>query len=218
MSRKKIPISRKEDLIKTPAGRVYCLTVQPLHQSGQTKRCGAAVENQAERLARGDPVAFAELYDACADRVHHYLVLLLKSRAHADDVLQETFVRLARAPTKLAKVENLVAYVFATARNEAIRLVKRQAREGRMQAALSLESMFHKPTGDQIQAIETTEWVAASLARLSDDLREIVELKIYADLTFHEISKVTKLPQGTVATRYRSALEKMRSQMLRERE
>ena len=42
------------------------------------------------------------------------------------------------------------------------------------------------------------------------ELREIVELKIYADLTFREISEVTGLPQGTVATRYRSALEKMR--------
>ena len=37
-----------------------------------------------------------------------------------------------------------------------------------------------------------------------------MELKIYADLTFREISEVTGLPQGTVATRYRSALESLR--------
>ena len=56
---------------------------------------------------RGDPSAFAELYDACADRVHHYLVVRLGSRADADDVLQETFVRLARTRKRLATVENL---------------------------------------------------------------------------------------------------------------
>ena len=70
-----------------------------------------------------------------------------------------------------------------------------------------MELLFHEVPRDDLQAIETAEWVVASLARLSDDLREIVELKIYGDLTFREISEVTGLPQGTVATRYRSALE-----------
>ncbi|MFI5460355.1 MAG: RNA polymerase sigma factor [Isosphaerales bacterium] len=174
------------------------------------------MDQRAERLARGDPAAFAELYDACANRVHHYLVVRLGSRADADDVLQDTFVRLARARKRLATVEDLVAYVFATARNEAIRLVERRAREGRLRAAPSRESLFLEATGDGLQDIETAEWAAASMARLSHDLREIVELKIYADLTFREISELTGLPQGTVATRYRSALEKMRSQMVKE--
>jgi RNA polymerase sigma-70 factor, ECF subfamily len=174
------------------------------------------MDPRAERLARGDPAAFAELYDECADRVHHYLVLRLGSRADADDMLQETFVRLARRRKRLAAVENLVAYVFATARNEAIRLVERRSREGRLRAAASRESLFREATGDGLQDIETAEWAAASLARLSQDLREIVLLKIYADLTFREISELIGLPQGTVATRYRSALEKMRSQMVKE--
>jgi RNA polymerase sigma-70 factor (ECF subfamily) len=64
---------------------------------------------------------------------------------------------------------------------------------------------------------ETAERVAALLARLDFPLREIVELKIFAALTFREISEVTGLPQGTVATRYRSALEKMRGQPVKER-
>ncbi|APW62085.1 RNA polymerase sigma factor [Paludisphaera borealis] len=48
------------------------------------------MDERAERLARGDQEAFAELYDACADRVHHFLVVRLGTRADADDVLQET--------------------------------------------------------------------------------------------------------------------------------
>ena len=111
-----------------------------------------------------------------------------------------------------------MAYVFATARNEAIRLVERQAREGRLRSGLAGKRCSTRRLAMTSSAIETAEWVAASLARLSDDLREIVELKIYADLTFREISEVTGLPQGTVATRYRSALEKMRHQMVKERQ
>ena len=92
----------------------------------QRNRSGAAMDRRAERLARGDTSAFAELYDACADRLHHYLLVRLGSRADADDVIQETFVRLARTRKKLGAVENLVAYVFATARNESIRLTERR--------------------------------------------------------------------------------------------
>jgi RNA polymerase sigma-70 factor (ECF subfamily) len=175
------------------------------------------MDPRAQRLAHGDPAAFAELYDACADRLHHYLVARLGSRADADDVLQETFVRLARTRTKLATVENLVAYVFAAARNEAIRLLERREREGRMRADPSREALFQQAAGDALRDIETAEWVAASLERLGPDLREVVELKIYAGLTFREISEVTGLPQGTVASRYRSALEKLRGQMVEDR-
>ena len=176
------------------------------------------MDPRAHRLARGDPAAFAELYDDCADRLHHYLVVRLGSRADADDVLQETFVRLARTREKRVPVENLVANVFAMARNEASRLAERQAREGRPRAVPWPEELVLEAAGDALQAIETAEWVAASMARLSPDLREVVELKIYADLTFREISELTGLPQGTVATRYRSALEKLRSKMAEERE
>ena len=48
-----------------------------------------------ERLARGDRAAFTEVYEACADGLHHYLVTRLGSREDAADVLQETFSWLA---------------------------------------------------------------------------------------------------------------------------
>ena len=176
------------------------------------------MDQRAQRLARGEPAAFAELYDVCADRVHHYLVVRLGSRADADDVLQETFVCLARTRKRLAGVENLEAYVFATARNEALRFVDRRAREGRRRGALVREALFRETAADDLHAIEDAEWAVTSLGRLTDELREIIELKIYGDLTIREISQVTGLPQGTVATRDRTALEKMRHQMVKEQQ
>jgi len=174
------------------------------------------MEDRGERLARGDPAAFAELYDACAVRVHHYLAVRLGSRADADDVLQESFVRLARDRKKLAAVENLLAYVFATARNEATRLIERRVREGRRRTELSSEVLILADGTKAQQDRENAERVTALLQRLDFPQREIVELKIFAALTFREISELTGLPQGTVATRYRSALEKMRGQPVKE--
>jgi RNA polymerase sigma-70 factor (ECF subfamily) len=172
------------------------------------------MDERAERLARGDREAFAALYDACADRVHRYLVVRLGSRADADDVLQETFVRLARARNKLANVDDLTAYVFAAARNESIRFIERLGRQNQRAA----EAVFEEAGSDDLQKRESAEWVAAALAGLTPELREVVVLKIYGDLTFREIAEVTGLPQGTAATRYRTALEQLRGRMTKELE
>jgi RNA polymerase sigma-70 factor (ECF subfamily) len=164
----------------------------------------------AEALARGEPAAFAELYDACADRLHHWLCIHLQSRADADDVLQETFMRLARSRKQLKKIENLTAYVFTVARHEAARLQQRRTIEVRV-----LANQPAGESGENTDSMETAELIALALARLTTEQREIVELKTYAGLTLREIAEVTGLPQGTVATRYRTALAKLRDWLSR---
>ena len=166
------------------------------------------------RLAQGDQAAFAELYDACAARVGHYLLVCLRSREDADDVLQETFLRLARTRHKLVDVDDLDAYVITTARNEAARRAASNARRRKKQTPLDSQDLFCRP--NDADAREIAETVATALSQLSVDLREIVELKTYAGLTFQQISQVTGLPQGTVATRYRTALVKMQSWFARQ--
>jgi len=167
------------------------------------------------RLAEGDEAAFAELYDAYAARVGHYLLVRLCSRDDADDVLQETFLRLARIRQKLAEVDDLAAYVITIARNEAARRAAGNARRREKQMPLDGQDLFCCRPSDY-DAREIAETVAAALSSLSVDLREIVELKTYAGLTFQQIGQVTGLPQGTVATRYRTALAKMQSWFARQ--
>lgn len=174
------------------------------------------MDHQGKRLARGDRAAFAELYDACAARVHHFLVARLGSRTDADDVLQETFVRLARDRRKLGEVENLLAYVVATARNEANRLMERRLREDRRRTDLVVSEMRIAAGANAERVRDAAERVALLLEKLDPPLREVVELKVFGGLTLREISELTGLPQGTVATRYRSALEKMRGQPVKE--
>lgn len=167
------------------------------------------------RLARGDQAAFAELYDTYANRIGHYLLVRLGSREDADDALQETFLRLARIRHELAKVDDLDAYVITIARNEGLRLAARRARRPPQQP-LHGDDLFASEPRD-LDSQEAAEMVAAALASMEDDLREIVELKVYAGLTFRQIAQVTALPQGTVATRYRAALAKMQTWFARQR-
>jgi RNA polymerase sigma-70 factor, ECF subfamily len=168
------------------------------------------MDSLGKRLAQGDHAAFAELYDACAGRVHHYLAVFLGSKEDAEDALQETFVRLASTCSRLAKVENLTAYIFIIARNEAMRLAGRRGNRKSLVEMAAKQRLFEKIKTDDPSTDEYAEAATLALDRLEPDLREIVELKFFAGLTFHEIAEVTQCPQGTVATRYRTAMEKMR--------
>lgn len=95
---------------------------------------GNAMGDLGKRLARGEVAAFAELYDLCADRLHHYLVSQLGSRHDAEEVLQETFLRLVRGREKLAGVESIAGYSFMIARNEALRRLAERSNENRRRA------------------------------------------------------------------------------------
>jgi RNA polymerase sigma-70 factor (ECF subfamily) len=173
------------------------------------------MEPLGQQLAAGCPDAFTALYAQCATRCHHYLVAKLRSRDAADEVLQETFLRLVRQRAGLAKVENLTAYVFAVARNEAIRFAERRGRETRRQS-LAAEDLFLEAKSSDPVRCDDAEWAAAALDQLSDEARELVHLKIYGGLTFREIADLLELPQGTVATRYRTALSRLKDWFARQ--
>jgi RNA polymerase sigma-70 factor, ECF subfamily len=168
------------------------------------------METLGQRLARGEQAAFAELYDASADRCHHYLVTLLGSRDSADDVLQETFLRLVRNRRRLVHVGNLPGYVFVVARHEALRYAGRQARAAG-KFVPNAEDLFLEAKSEEQSHRELAELMSMGLANLNTQQREIVELKIYGGLTFRELGEVIGVPLQTVATRYRAALELLRT-------
>jgi RNA polymerase sigma-70 factor (ECF subfamily) len=160
----------------------------------------------AARLARGEEAAFAELYDACADRLHRYLTVRLASHDAASDAIQAAFLRAVKSRRRFRNIDNPIAYLFQIARNEAVRLAdkERRNRESPLPTGVLLAANSSVTTTDDSDA------VATALARLDADDRELIELKIYAGLTFREIADVTGRPPGTVATHYRRALESLR--------
>ncbi|BBO30550.1 RNA polymerase sigma factor [Lacipirellula parvula] len=164
----------------------------------------------ADRLARGDDSAFAELYDACADRLYRFAVARLGSADAAADVVQTAFMRAVKSRRQFRRVENPIAYMFQIARNEAIRTASVPGWKAEPVAAEGLAAT------DDEEAADDTEALRTALRRLDDDDREIVELKSYSGLTFAEIAELTQRPPGTVATRYRRALESLRGWLAKE--
>jgi len=169
----------------------------------------AFLKDLAARLARSEEAAFAELYDACVGQLYGYLVARLGSHDAADDVLQSAFLRAVKSRRRFRGVENPVAYLFQIARNEAARATGR-----RRIVPHSLTAA--EPYVNTNDNSDDAEAVAAALSRLEAADRELVELKIFAGLTFREIATIVDRPAATIATRYRRALESLRDWLTRQ--
>jgi RNA polymerase sigma-70 factor (ECF subfamily) len=157
-----------------------------------------------KRLHKGESSAFVDLYDLLGNRLFRYVYSQVGSREDAADVIQETFVQLVKSHKKLGKANNLNGYVFAVARNEMIRWMTRKKRNKTVAGNVESEPLVWS----EIEA-ESEEWVQATLSRLDAVDQEIIQLKVFSQLTFNEVATITKLQPSNVATRYRRAIAKL---------
>ena len=169
----------------------------------------SGLETLAAALAAGEEWAYAELYDRLAGRMFRTAMTLLAQRQDAEDAVQDVFAAMVRSRDKLADVEDLKAYVFAALRRSAARI---GARRGRGRAALAVLAKRGRPSGSVDGAHER---LARALRRLPGKLREVVALKIDAELTFAEVGRALGISPNTAASRYRYALEKLRGELER---
>jgi RNA polymerase sigma-70 factor, ECF subfamily len=114
---------------------------------------------------------------------------------------------VARRHDRLVDVKNLQAYLFAMARNEAVTLMRRQARRAEPPRPDDLWLVSMAP--DTAQE-DNGDAVRRALSDLPEQQRTVVVLKIYEDMTFQQIADALGISINTAASRYRYAMDKLR--------
>jgi RNA polymerase sigma-70 factor (ECF subfamily) len=168
------------------------------------------VDPLLDELAAGREAAFAALYDRWGAQLFRAAVGITGSREDAEDAVQDVFAGLARARGSLNAVDNLPGYLFAALRRAAIRHA--EARRAESRAVEQLPP--HAPAAP----IEQNARLERALAALPTEQREVLALKIDAELTFEEVAAALSVSPNTAASRYRYAIEKLRASMLLEGE
>ena len=159
-------------------------------------------------LARNDPAAVELMWDRYASDLFAYLLAVLCSRHDAEDVLQTVFVKIAQKRHRLAKARHLDAYVYRIARNEISSFIRCRKKERKVE---SLDESWLIVTEGNKELNELAEELQNLLARLPQQQREVIVMKIYKQKTFLEISRLLGLSHNTVASRYRYGMEKLRT-------
>ena len=161
-------------------------------------------------LAAGDERAYATLYDLMGERLFRAAAAITGSRDDARDLVQELFVAMVRSRDKLAKVENLAAYMFTSLRRLAVRTSNRSRRRA---ATLTERARQEAARPTRRKSENRNDRLDRALTALPSPQREIIALKIDGGLTFAEISDLLGVSANTAASRYRYALENLRTML-----
>jgi len=164
------------------------------------------------RVAAGDEAAFAHLYDAVAPAVYGTVKRVVRNAAQADEVTQEVFVDVWRSAPRFDPGQGTaLTWVVTLAHRRAVDRVRAEVSQQRRVERLQQMSTSSSAsvTDDVLDELDRAR-VGRALADLTSLQRESVELAFYGGHTHAEISTILDLPLGTVKTRIRDGLIRLR--------
>jgi RNA polymerase sigma-70 factor (ECF subfamily) len=194
-----------------------------MHINQKTSSGQLSDEILIARVTRGDRAALEALYDRHAARVMGVCVQIIADQAAAEDVLQETFWRVwQNAATYQSQRGSFTGWLFRIARNLAIDVYRRD----RSRPLAITETTDADPILDQIpdldvnvseqtQANLDAQQVRNALKNLPREQRQVIELAYFYGMTRQEISEATGEALGTIHTRARLGLQKLRRELER---
>jgi RNA polymerase sigma-70 factor (ECF subfamily) len=166
------------------------------------------------RVASGDQAAFAEFYDATSRAVFGIALRVLRDRAQAEEVAQEVFLEAWRTATRYdASQGTPSAWINTIAHRRAVDRVRaaersayRDQRHADEQTAVPIPDV-----SEEVVSRDVGERVRRALTRLPDGQRIALALAYYDGRTQREVAEMLNLPLGTVKTRIRDAMKKLRT-------
>jgi RNA polymerase sigma-70 factor, ECF subfamily len=178
--------------------------------------CHAALIREA---AAGDQQALASLYDATSRAVYGLLLRILADASTAEEVLLDVYAQVWRqAASYNAERGTPLAWLTTIARSRAIDRLRRGRLEQQRTGPLDLTTAQIAAAGasveEDVRARETGAIVRAALDALAPEQREVIELAYYGGMSHSEIAAARGLPLGTVKTRTRLGMMRLR-EMLR---
>lgn len=163
-------------------------------------------------VAQGDEHAFLKIYDCYVGRVHGLTLRILGDSMLAEEATQDTFLKLwSRAHTYMAERGSLLLWLLTIARRTALDRLRLEGRRPTLSDPEDpTEAWQAIPDSDSLS--EESHWRSLSFAvqALSPDHRQLIELAYYQGLSQSEIAEVLGWPLGTVKTRLRAAMERLR--------
>ncbi|MDA1128603.1 MAG: sigma-70 family RNA polymerase sigma factor [Chloroflexi bacterium] len=157
----------------------------------------------------GDRDAFAQLYEANAERIYRYLLARLTEPADAEDVTAEVFMQAMKSlPSYKPTGSPLIAWLFRIAHNRAVNYMKKG---GRRKETLLTETAatYDSPEDEVLEKVRMGEVIGA-MGALTELQRQVLSLRFSADLSIAEVAKVMNRKEGAVKFLQFSALRALR--------
>jgi RNA polymerase sigma-70 factor, ECF subfamily len=182
----------------------------------------SGAQDAIARMRRGDPDAFAAMISRYQHRLYRYLLRLVREPAAADDLFQQTWLRVMEKIGRYDARRNFESWLFSVAHHLAIDAWRGKRGESLQDAGDTGDSgeapieRLRAGGPDALERLldfERGAMLAASMHELPAIHREVLTLRFEEDMKLEEIAEVAGVPLSTVKSRLRRALEGLRAAM-----
>jgi RNA polymerase sigma-70 factor (ECF subfamily) len=178
-----------------------------------------AIERIVERCRQGDDRAWEELVSATADDIYRLAVSFTRHRGEAEDLTQEVYLRLWQNLHRYQTGSSFRAWAMRIARNLFVDAYRR-ARGERKATWVDPEFLDDLPGSDDPHTgavrRQRLEMARAALARIPEDLAQLILLRDFADWSYEELAAELDLPLGTVKSRLNRARRELATVVARQ--
>ncbi len=175
------------------------------------------------RFKRGDAKAFEVLLRRHRKSIYNFCLRMLGHPTAAEDAMQEVFLKVVRSAGGWEKKAKVSTWIFAIARNHCIDAQRKAhyRKTASLDQSLKGERDEGSTLGDRVsdegpgpdraaESLRLREVLAEAIQRLAPEQREVFVMREYAGMPFKEIAEVVGVPENTVKSRMRYALEHLR--------
>ena len=184
---------------------------------GGAGRAGEPERDLLGRVAKGDESAFSDLYDLIAPHVHAVVLRVLRDPSQAEEVTQEVMVELWKLAPRFDEQRGSVrAWASTVAHRRAVdRVRSTQSARDRDQRDVTERTAGpeHDAVAELVEDRLERERVTRALSALTPTQRESIELAYFSGYTYREVAAVLDVPEGTIKTRIRDGLIRLRDEL-----
>lgn len=169
----------------------------------------------ADRLVQQDPDALSDAYAKYGHRVYRVAYGLLRREELAQDVTQEVFVRLWKRPERYDSTRGaLASFLQLDAHGRSVDLIRSEEARSKREIAHERLSSNHQD-GPEEEAMRrvASERVSQALNQLKETERDPIAMAFYLGYSYRKVAEVMGVPEGTVKSRIRTGLSKLRESL-----
>jgi RNA polymerase sigma-70 factor (ECF subfamily) len=172
---------------------------------------GAGLAALLALVAKGDQAAFEAVYDRVAAPVFGTVRSVVRDPALSEEVTQEVFVEVWRAASRFDECKGSpMAWVATIAHRRAVDRVRSEQRSAERDRRAASSVIAYDDVAETVEDNLDRERVRRCLSTLTDLQREAVTLAYYGGYTYREVARLLGVPAGTVNTRMRDGLIRLR--------
>jgi RNA polymerase sigma-70 factor (ECF subfamily) len=162
-----------------------------------------------ESFQAGDEFAFVGIYNRYKGPIYSFCYKMLRDSDAAEDVMQETFLRIYENRDRLLKTSAFKSWLFTIARNQCLNSIRRNSKHTSLETDSSDQLINVNTPFSEMEKTEQVRAVTRLLEALKPDYREILILREYQNLSYEEIASVTRTSVSAVKSRLFKARKKL---------